>query len=542
MNYLLNDIASPEDLRQLTIPQLAQLSREIRQYLISTVSQTGGHLAPSLGVVELTIALHYNFNTPNDKLVWDVGHQAYIHKILTGRKDRFNTLRQYKGLSGFPNRFESEYDTFGVGHASTSISAAFGMACARDMMGEDYKVLAIIGDGALTGGLAYEGLNNAGASGRDFIVILNDNSMSISPNVGAMSKYLTNLISNPIYNRIKKEVWDFTGRFDGMGTFIRRAARRAEEGVKAFITPGLLFERLGFRYWGPVDGHNLAGITRILREVKKFRGPILVHVQTQKGKGFEPAEKNAPVFHGLGKFDPETGKIIKKSANPSYSRVFGQAMVDLAAQDDKVVALTAAMELGTGLSEFAKTYPERFYDVGIAEGHAVTFAAGMAAQGMKPVCAIYSSFLQRAYDMVIHDVALQKLPVIFALDRAGLVGDDGPTHHGVFDMAFLRTIPGMVIMSPKDENELRHMLYTASLYDQGPVALRYPRGEGEGVPVSKDFIQLPVGKSEMVRPGREVAIVAIGHMVYPAVKAAEELEEGNRTVAHCDQCTIFKTH
>ena len=525
MKYLLDDIVSPEDLRKLKIPELAQLSREIRQYLISMVSKTGGHLAPSLGVVELTLALHYNFDTPRDKLVWDVGHQAYIHKILTGRRDRFGSLRQYKGLSGFPNRFESKYDAFGVGHASTSISSAFGMACARDLADEDYKVLAIIGDGALTGGLAYEGLNNAGASGRDFIVILNDNSMSISPNVGAMSKYLTNLISNPIYNRIKKEVWDFTGRFDGMGTFIRRTARRAEESVKAFITPGLLFERLGFRYLGPVDGHNLSELLHILREVKKFRGPIFVHVQTQKGRGFEPAEKNAPVFHGLGKFDPNTGKIIKKNVHPSYSAVFGKAMVDLAAQDDKIVALTAAMELGTGLSEFARTYPDRFFDVGIAEGHAVTFAAGLACEGMKPVCAIYSSFLQRAYDMVIHDVALQKLPVIFALDRAGLVGDDGPTHHGVFDLAFLRTVPNMVIMAPRDEDELRNMLYTASLYEKGPVALRYPRGEAEGTGMSKDFVRIPIGKSQVVRDGRDVAIIAIGNMVSPSVKAATLLEQ-----------------
>ncbi len=527
MEELLPTINSPKDIRNLSVPELARLARELRQFVVSNVSNTGGHLAPSLGVVELTLVLHHLFNAPKDKIVWDVGHQAYVHKIITGRRDQFASLRQHKGLSGFPRIEESEYDCFGVGHASTSISAAFGMACARDMAGEDYKVISVIGDGALTGGLAYEGLNNAGSSGRNFIVVVNDNSMSISPNVGAMSKYLTTIISNPIYNRIKKEVWDLTGRFDGMGTLIRKATRRAEESIKAFMMPGVLFERMGFRYLGPVDGHNIASMIRLFRQVKKFNGPVMVHVLTRKGKGFAPAENNAPVFHGLGKFDPVTGQLVKKRTGPSYSKVFGQAMNDLAERHDNLVAVTAAMQIGTGLDDFAKKYPNRFYDVGIAEGHAVTFAAGLATQGYKPVCAIYSTFLQRAYDMIIHDVALQQLPVIFALDRAGLVGEDGPTHHGAYDMAFLRSVPNMVVMAPKDEQELRNMLYTAAHYYGGPIALRYPRGQGEGVELSDNYQSIPIGSSEVVKKGHDVAILAAGPFVYRALEAAHQVEEEN---------------
>jgi len=527
MKELLPTINSPKDIRHLSVPELAQLARELREFVVTNVSNTGGHLAPSLGVVELTLVLHHLFNTPKDKIVWDVGHQAYVHKIITGRRGQFGSLRQYKGLSGFPRIHESEYDSFGVGHASTSISAAFGMACARDMAGDDYKVLSVIGDGALTGGLAYEGLNNAGASGRNFIVVLNDNSMSISPNVGAISKYLTTIISNPIYNRIKKEVWDLTGRFDGMGSLIRRATRRAEESIKAFIMPGVLFERMGFRYLGPVDGHNLASMIRLFRQVKKFNGPVLVHVLTRKGKGFAPAENNAPIFHGLGKFDPITGQVVKKRSIGSYSKVFGQAINELAERQDNLVAVTAAMQIGTGLDEFSQQYPDRFYDVGIAEGHAVTFAAGLATQGYKPVCAIYSTFLQRAYDMIVHDVALQKLPVIFALDRAGIVGDDGPTHHGTFDLAFLRSVPNMVVMAPKDEQELRNMLYTAVHYNDGPIALRYPRGQGEGVELDDDYANIPIGSSEVVKKGHDVAILAAGPLVYRALEAAQQLEAEN---------------
>jgi 1-deoxy-D-xylulose-5-phosphate synthase len=525
MDTLLSQVNSPEDIRDFDIPHLAQLARELREYIISTVSNTGGHLAPSLGVIELTLALHYLFDTPSDKIVWDVGHQTYAHKIITGRRDEFPTIRQFKGLSGFPKTAESAYDAFDVGHSSTSISGAFGMACARDLKGEDHKVLAVIGDGALTGGLAYEGLNNAGASGRDFIVILNDNSMSISPNVGAMSKYLTGIISNPFYNRIKKEIWDITGKFDNMGPIIRKAVHRTQESMKAFITPGVLFERLGFRYFGPVDGHNLAGLIHLFQEVKKFHGPILVHLLTKKGKGYEPAEKNASVFHGLGKFNRETGTPIKVAGVPSYTQIFGKTIVELADNDEKIVAITAAMQLGTGLSEFAAKYPDRFFDVGIAEGHAVTFASGLAIQGMKPVCAIYSSFMQRAFDMVLHDVALQKLPVVFAIDRAGLVGDDGPTHHGVYDIAFLRTVPGLTIMAPKDEDELRHMLYSASLHTDGPIAIRYPRGLGEGVELSDDLNLIPMGVSEFVQHGEGLAILALGPMLYRALEAVSILKE-----------------
>ncbi len=519
---MLEKINSPQDLKQLEVTELISLSQEIRDYIINTVSNTGGHLAPSLGVVELTLVLHYLFNAPKDKLVWDVGHQAYTHKIITGRRAQFSTIRQHKGISGFPKMSESEYDAFGVGHASTAISAAYGLACARDLAGEDYKVLAIIGDGALTGGLAFEGLNNAGASTRDFILIVNDNSMSISPNVGAVSKYLTNLITNPLYNKIKNEVWDLTGKLSTMGSHIRRGVKRLQDSLKSVVIPGLLFERLGFRYFGPVDGHDIPELIRLFHEVQKLHGPIVVHVLTKKGKGFEPAEKNASIFHGLGRFDPVTGIVTSKSDVPSYTGVFGKSIVEIAKNDDKVIAITGAMALGTGLSEFSQTYPERFFDVGIAEGHAVTFAAGLAASGYKPVVAIYSSFLQRGYDHVIHDVALQNLPVTFVLDRAGIVGDDGPTHHGVFDLAFLRTIPGLVIMAPMDEEELRHMLWTAIHYN-GPIALRYPRGSGEGVVLSASYEKLPIGVSKVIRPGNDVAIIAVGPLLHRAVEAAEIL-------------------
>ncbi len=524
VHSILSTVDSPRDVQSLTIPQMAQLARELREYILETVSHTGGHLAPSLGVVELTLALYHIFDSPRDKIVWDVGHQAYAHKILTGRREAFTTVRQHKGISGFPKPSESEYDAFGVGHASTAISAALGMACARDLKGDNNHVIAVVGDGALTGGLAFEGLNNAGASGKNFIVILNDNSMSISPNVGALSRYLTNLISNPLYNRFKNEIWALTGRLDRMGDRIRWATRRLEESIKNVIMPGLLFERLGFRYFGPVDGHNLSSLVRFFQEIKRLNGPILVHVQTQKGRGFKPAEKNASIFHGLGRFDRKTGQVIITSSAPSYTRVFGDSLVSRAQNNDKLVAITAAMSIGTGLTRFSEIFPDRFFDVGIAEGHAVTFAAGLASQGYRPVAAIYSSFLQRAYDHVIHDVALQKLPVIFAIDRAGLVGDDGPTHHGVFDIAFLRSIPDLVVMAPRDEEELRHCLYTAEQYGTGPVAIRYPRGQGEGVDLSSEWRELPMGRAEVVRKGDHIVLLAVGPLVHRALEAAETLE------------------
>jgi len=525
METILGKINSPADVKAVPVSQLAQLAREIRQYIIDTLSKTGGHLAPSLGVVELTLVLHKLFNSPIDKIVWDVGHQSYAHKILTGRREVFKTIRQPGGISGFPNPIESEYDAFGVGHASTAISAAYGMVAARDLAGEKFHVIAVVGDGALTGGLAYEGLNNAGASGKNIIVILNDNTMSISPNVGAMAKYLTNLISNPMYNRIKSDIWEFTGRFKKMGPRIRKAAKQMEATLKGFVVPGVLFERMGFRYFGPIDGHDIAALINVLSEMREFNGPMLLHVLTKKGRGYEPAENNAPVFHGLGKFDKETGVAIKSSSIPTWTEVFGQSICELAQENEKIVGITAAMALGTGLKKFSDKFPQRFFDVGIAEGHAVTFAAGMAKQGFRPVVAIYSSFLQRGYDHLIHDVALQRLPVVLAIDRAGLVGDDGPTHHGVFDLAYLRTIPNLVLMTPKDEEELRHMLYTALQYESGPVAIRYPRGHALGVPLSDSYALLPIGSSQVIQSGEQVAILAVGPMVQRAAQAAALIQE-----------------
>ncbi len=521
---LLDKIQYPVDLKDLDIPQLAQLARELREFLLNVVSKTGGHLAPSLGVVELTLALHYVLNTPKDKIVWDVGHQAYIHKILTGRKDRLHTIRQYGGLSGFTKIAESEYDTFGVGHASTAISAALGMAFARDFKGEDFKVVAVVGDGALTGGIAFEGLNNAGASGKDMILILNDNKMSISPNVGAVSRYLTNIISNPVYNRIKKDVWELTGKMPTVGHHIRRTVRQLEKAVKSAISPGQLFEQFGFRYFGPLDGHNLSQLIHTFREIQNLKGPILLHVLTVKGKGYKPAEEDAPRFHGLGAFDLSTGMSLTKSDIPSYTKVFGTTLVEIARKDPRVVGITAAMPAGTGLEYLRQAIPRRFVDVGIAEQHAVTFAAGLATQGQKPVVAIYSTFLQRAFDQIIHDVAIQKLPVVFALDRGGLVGNDGPTHHGAFDLSYLRMIPNMVVMAPKDEAELQDMLWTAVRHE-GPIALRFPRGTGLGVPLRENYQMLPIGKSETLRKGTDAVLLAVGRMVDFSLKAAKILEE-----------------
>lgn len=521
----LDRVTTPADMKQLSIPELKELAADVRRFLIEAVSKTGGHLGAGLGSVELAVALHYVFNTPHDKIVWDVGHQAYPHKILTGRKDRLHTIRQYGGLSGFLKRSESEYDTFGAGHASTAISAALGMVAARELTGDQYKVVAVVGDGAMTGGMVYEGMNNAGMLKKDMIVVLNDNNMSIAPNVWAISNYFTQLISNPSYNRFKSNVYELTGKLDVWGDRIRKVAARVEEGIKVVLTPGMLFEALGFRYFGPINGHNVAQLVRIFTDVKNYSGPILVHTITQKGKGYKPAEADVQRLHGVTPFDKVTGISPKKSESaPAYTKVFGQAVVQLARENPKLVALTAAMPDGTGLDQLQKELPERFYDVGIAEQHGVTFAAGLATQGCTPIAAIYSTFLQRAFDQIIHDVALQHLHVIFALDRGGLVGADGPTHHGVFDLSYLRMIPGMTIMAPKDESELRDMLYTATLYDKGPIALRYPRGNGIGVPLKPGFDLLPIGKSETLRSGHHVAILAIGAMVQPALKAADILE------------------
>lgn len=524
MSKLLDQIQFPEDLKKLEMEQMPVLAEEIRTFLIENVSKTGGHLAPNLGAVELTLALHYVFNTPKDKIVWDVGHQAYVHKILTGRKERFHTLRQFGGISGFPKVSESEYDAFGVGHSSTSISAAYGMAVARDLNEEDFKVVAVIGDGAMTGGVALEGLNNAGGAHRDLIVILNDNRMSISPNVGALSKALTQVITTPLYNRIKDDIWDLTGKLPRGTGAVRKTIQRIEEALKGMLVPGQFFERMGFRYFGPVNGHDLDRLVRLFREIKKLHGPILVHLHTVKGKGYKFAEEDATKFHGLGSFCPETGHAKPKN-RPTYTEVFGTTLADLAEKDDKIVGITAAMADGTGLIHLQKRLPHRFFDVGIAEQHAVTFAAGMALQGLKPVVAIYSTFLQRAFDQLIHDIALQNLPIVFVLDRSGLVGEDGPTHHGSFDLSYLRLIPNFVIMSPRDENELRDMLYTALQYDRGPVAIRYPRGESLGVPEKSRRECIPIGKSHVERDGRHLAILAIGDRVVPALDIASQLEK-----------------
>ncbi len=524
----LYSVNSPEDLRKLSINELKILAQEIREFLIDTISQIGGHLGASLGSVELTLALHYVFNTPDDQLIWDVGHQGYIHKIITGRRDVFRTIRQFHGISGFLKRTESAYDVFGAGHASTSISAALGVATARDFMKKDFKVIAVIGDGAMTGGMAYEAMNNAGLLKKNLIVVLNDNNMSIAPNVWSISNYFSSLTVTGAYNKFKTNVWDLTGKLDSVGDRIRRVAGRLESGMKAVVTPGMLFEALGFRYFGPFNGHNIAQLITTFREVKDLKGPLLVHVTTEKGKGYLPAEEDRQKLHGVVAFDKVTGEQFKKAGPPSLTKVFGEALVEIARKNDRVVGVTAAMPDGTGLNILQKEFPDRFFDVGIAEQHAVTFCAGMATQGYIPVAAIYSTFLQRAFDQIIHDVAIQHLHVVFVLDRGGLVGADGPTHHGAFDLTYLRLVPGMVIMAPKDENELRDMLLTAVNHEGGPIALRYPRSTAVGLPL-KEIEEIPIGKGEVLRTGSDVAILAVGLMVQHALKAAEILgEEGIR--------------
>lgn len=522
---VLSKVNIPADIKDLNGNELKQLCTDIRQYLIDTISEIGGHFGGGLGTVELTVALHKVFNTPKDAIVFDTGHQAYPHKILTGRKDKLSTIRQLNGLSGFLKRAESEYDAFGAGHASTSVSAALGMAVARDLKNEDYKVVAIIGDGAMTGGMAYEAMNNSGFLKTDIIVVMNDNRMSIAPNVWQISNYFTEMISHPEYNKFKAQIWELTGKLDQFGDRLRKIAVRLENGIKAVITPGMLFEALGFRYFGPVNGHNVNQLVKLFTQVKDLKGPILVHAITQKGKGYKPAEEHIQRLHASTPFDKITGKAIKKgSAPPSYTSIFGEALVEIVKENNKVIGITGAMPDGTGLDILQKNCPENYFDVGIAEEHAVTFAAGLATQGIIPVVAIYSTFLQRGFDQIIHDVALQKLHVVFVLDRAGLVGADGPTHHGTFDISYLRFIPGMVIMAPKDEVELRDMLYTAIEYKKGPIAVRYPRGSALGVELKPGFRKITIGESEKLKSGNDVALLALGSMVDYSLKAAEKLE------------------
>ena len=525
MTRLLDSIHDPRDLRLLEPDQLPQLAEEVREEIITTVSKTGGHLASSLGVVELTLVLHYIFNTPRDKIIWDVGHQSYAHKILTGRREQFHTLRQYGGTSGFPRREESVYDAFNVGHSSTSISAALGIAQARCLKGETHKVIAVIGDGSLMAGIALEGLNQAGHIEKDLIVILNDNEMSISPNVGGLAAYLSRIITGQFYNRFKNETTAFIKTIPGIGKSVLKVAKQSEEFLKGLLVPGLIFEELGFRYVGPISGHRFDHLMENLRNVSKLKGPTLVHVLTSKGKGYKPAEDDPITFHGTGPFDVATGTSPSQgSSPPSYTQVFAETLITLAREDKRIVAITAGMPSGTGLDKFHREFPERFYDVGIAEQHAITFAAGMATEGLLPVTAIYSTFLQRGYDQVLHDVCYQKLPVVFVLDRAGIVGEDGATHNGLFDLSYLRSIPNMIIMAPKDENELQHMIKTA-LHLDAPVAIRYPRGRGYGVPLEKDLLILEMGKAEVLHPGDHLVILAVGVTVYPALDAARKLKD-----------------
>jgi len=520
---LLPYISSPADIRDFSVEKLNQLAAEIRFYMLDVVSKNGGHLAPNLGVVELTLALHSSFNTPDDKIIWDVGHQCYTHKIITGRRDEFTSLRSYGGLSGFPKRQESCYDCFDTGHSSTSISAALAFAKARDLSGEKHEVLAVIGDGALTGGLAYEGLNQAGAQKSKLIVVLNDNKMSINKNVGAMSNYLVRMRTNPRYTKTKRDLETFIRSIPYVGVHIAENLYRLKGSFKYLLVSGMLFEELGYFYLGPIDGHDIEALKRVFERAKNINQPTLIHVITQKGHGYAPAEKNPDKFHGVGPFDLETGLPLKNSGKHCYTNVFSDALIKLGEADPKILAITAAMADGTGVGNFAERFPVRAFDVGIAEQHAVTFAAGLAAEGFRPVVAIYSSFLQRAYDQILHDVCLQNLPVTFAIDRAGLVGKDGPTHHGVFDLSYLRTMPNMLLMAPKDENELQHMLATALAYN-GPAALRYPKGNGQNVDLDEIMRPLPIGKGEVLRDGRDVCLFACGSMVYPAMEAADILK------------------
>jgi len=524
---VLSKVNYPSDIKSMDVTELKGLCKDIREYLVDTISEIGGHFGGGLGTVELTVAIHKVFNTPYDLVVWDTGHQAYPHKILTGRKEALKKIRRLNGISGFLKRNESEYDAFGAGHATTSLSAALGMAVARDLNNEpNRKVIAVIGDGAMTGGMAYEAMNNSGVLKSDLIVVLNDNNMSIAPNVWQISNYFTEMISHPEYNKFKGQIWDLTGKLDNFGDRLRKIAARLETGIKAVVTPGMLFEALGFRYFGPVNGHNLHQLIKIFEQTKKLKGPILIHALTEKGKGYKPAENHVQRLHASTPFDKLTGEALKKGGgSPSYTKIFGEALTEIVKNNPKVIGITGAMPDGTGLDILQKHFPKNYFDVGIAEEHGVTFAAGMATQGIIPVVAIYSTFLQRGFDQIIHDVALQKLHVVFVLDRAGLVGADGPTHHGVFDLAYLRLIPGMVVMAPKDEAELRDMLYTAVEYKNGPIAIRYPRGSALGVELKEGFTLIEIGKAEKLIEGDDIAILALGSMVDYSLKAQKLLKE-----------------
>ncbi len=522
LKELLSRIKGPEDVRRLGLDELERLAQEMREEIIETVSVNGGHLAPNLGVVELTIALHRIFESPIDQIVWDTGHQCYPHKLLTGRAAQFRTLRRAGGLSGFCKRRESPHDTWEAGHAGTAISAALGLAMARDRLGRSHHVVAVVGDGALTAGMSFEALNHAGNAGTRLVVVLNDNSMSISPNVGAFASYLTRLRAGPSYHRLKEDLTRFLERIPRLGPAMSRTAERLKDSIKHFLLPGMLFEDLGFTYLGPVDGHNLPALLDVLGNARRLGGPVLVHVVTQKGRGYRPAEARPDLFHGVGAFDRASGQPLDPPVIPSHTSVFGRALVRLAEDHTDICAITAAMPEGTGLTEFAARFPDRCFDVGIAEQHAVTFAGGLASAGLRPVVAIYSTFLQRAYDQIVHDVCLQNLPVLFAIDRAGLVGADGETHQGAFDIAYLRHVPNLTLAVPKDENELQHLLATGLLHP-GPFALRYPRGSGIGVALDASFKALPVGRAELIRKGRHVAILALGPLVYAALEAARRL-------------------
>jgi 1-deoxy-D-xylulose-5-phosphate synthase len=528
---LLATVNSPADLKRFTLEELQQLCAEIRHYIIDVIGEVGGHFASSLGAVELTVALHHLYDAPRDKIIWDVGHQAYVHKILTGRRDLLPTIRRFEGISGFLRRDESDYDTFGAGHASTAISAALGVAIARDRLNQEFEVVAVVGDGGMTGGLAFEGLNNAGASGTDLTVILNDNRMSISPNVGALSRYLAEIITDPLLNRIRSDIWKALGKAP-FHARLQSLARRVDESLKTFLAPGMFFEDLGFKYVGPIDGHNLADTLTILRRAKELKRPVLVHLITRKGCGHSSAEEDPVTWHGV-KASPRTSTVsgpqvaasvpAPVSVAPSYTDVFGHVMLQLADRDERVVAITAAMATGTGLVPFAERFPERFFDVGIAEGHAVTFAAGLATAGFRPVCAIYSTFLQRAFDHLVHDVALQRLPVIFCLDRGGLAGEDGPTHHGNLDLAYLSCVPDMIVAAPMDGDELRNLLFSAVAYGDGPFAIRYPKDTSWRFDPEERYTLIPIGQWDMRRAGGDLCMLAVGAMVRTALDVAERL-------------------
>ncbi len=529
MSNLLSQINGPQDLKKLDIDQLPALAEEIRNRLLETISKTGGHLGSNLGIVEITMALHYVFDSPKDKFVWDVGHQSYVHKILTGRNERFPTVRQYEGLCGFTRREESEHDHWNCGHGGTSVSGALGFAMGRDLKKEDNSVIAIIGDGSLTAGMAFEGLNHAGHLKSDVIVILNDNEMAIAPNVGGLSTHLSQIMTGQVMTKFKKEIDQMLLSIPGIGKDISHYAHKLDEAVTGIFIPGRLFEDLGFRYIGPVDGHDSKAMIETLESIKDLKGPTLLHVITQKGKGYQVAEERADVWHGASPFDIQKGEFHKKSGNQNYTSVFAQALIDLAKEDEKIVGITAAMPDGTGITAFGKEFPERTFDVGMAEQHGVAFAGALSIEGMRPVAAIYSTFLQRAYDQVVHEICLMNLDVTFCMDRAGVVGEDGATHQGMYDIAYLRTLPNMVVMACKDENELRHMLKTA-IYHPGPAALRYPRGAGLGVPM-EDMQALEIGKGEVVREGTDIGVLAYGHMVAPSVEVAEKLEQEGVSVA-----------